>query len=219
MPNYCDFYMRIKGEKQNVYKFATWLSADYNYCDGKPEIYVEIDGKKMSTEHHIGWRVFECYFEEDVFDKGYFGKEDIITLSLSGYCAWSVNSCMFDGPFTYYADNHNECIEKYGEDKSLTLPMACEKLNLEVEVFSSEPGMCFSEHYRIDSNGELTIDEETGYVETFIDEYETYDDFVKARDNCNLISMEAFNQAKSKGEDIVISCSWLKDGEWPYELE
>jgi len=215
MPNYCDFSMHIKGQKKDVFKLAEWLSADYSYSS-TPNIYVEREGVKIPTEHHIGWRVFECYYQEDAFAN--LPIDSNITLYLSGYCAWSVYSSMMEGPFTYYTDNHADMMKARGEDLSLTLPQACKKLSVEVELFSNEPGMCFSEHYHIGSDGKIKLEEETEYIEFYIEEYHSYDDYVKSIDGEIPITKEEFDDAVSKGNSCVVKCKWLKDDDWPFKV-
>ena len=216
MPNYCDFDMRIRGNRKSVATFATWLKADYHYSGDVPEIYVEIEGEKIPVEHHIGWRVFECYYDLEPF-KDLKDDRDV-TLYISGYCAWSVYSCMLTGPFSYCSDNHDECIKKYGKDYSLTLPQACKKLSLEAEVFSNEPGMCFAEHYHITPDGELVTDEETQYLEFYIEEYESYEEYAKSFDDSCPVTKAEFEKARKAGDSCIVKCDWLKSDAWPFKL-
>lgn len=216
MPNYCDFDMRIKGYKRNVNKFATWLKAEYHYGGETPDIYVELEGKKIPVEHHIGWRVFDCHFDFEPFAD--LSEDADMTLYLSGYCAWSVFSCMLEGPFSYHDDNHDECIKKYGKDYSLSLPSACKELSLEIEVFSNEPGMCFAEHYHVMPTGEIAVDEEAQYMEFYIDEYETYEEYENSFDNECPVTKAEFDKTRKEGESCIIKCDWLKNGAWPFKL-
>ena len=54
-------------QKKDVLKLCEWLSAQYSYSDGKKEVYIKKDGIKIPTQHHIGWRIFECYYNPDDF--------------------------------------------------------------------------------------------------------------------------------------------------------
>jgi len=228
MPNYCDFDGRIKAidspmfkesKKARIRKFIDWMNAEYRYSGENPDIYLEVEGKKIPVEHHLGWRVFECNADLDWLEE--IPDENDPCLDFFGYCAWSVYSCMLEGPFTYYSDNHKENIEKYGKDFSLTLPMACKELGLEVEIFSSEPGMCFAEHYHVSANGELLTEDETDYVEHYIEECETYEDFskewIEKGKKCS-VSKKDFDKAKADGETFLTECKWLSTGEWPFSV-
>lgn len=141
MPNYCDYDMRVVGKKENVDEFINVIKADYNY------------GKEIpATSKHL-FRVFEA----DVLDDYCYTKEDgRYSCDINGYCAWSVYCCMLEGTGTYY----NDCKERY-PDKFMgtSLLKLSKELDLDIEVFSEEPGVCFSEHYLI-KNGELLIEEE-----------------------------------------------------------
>lgn len=145
MPNYCDYLMRVKGRRNNVDAFVTIMQADYN-----------------EVPKHF-WRVFEA----DVCDE--HTENGIKTVDIGGCCAWSVHSCMRDGVGTYNTDYET------GENAShgTTLEEQSKLLNLEIEVYSSEPGMGFQEHY-LYKNGEELIDECIDYLELF---FETEEEF------------------------------------------
>lgn len=228
MPNYCDFDGRIKAvdnpsisgtKKERMQKLIDWMNAEYHYAEGDPEIYCIKGEAKVPVEHHLGWRVFECNIDADAFEN--IPDDSDICLYFWGYCAWSVYSCMLEGPYTYYTDNHDDNVSKYGKDYSLTLCQAAKELGLEIEIFSSEPGMCFAEHYKVSSDGELIVNEETLYMEHYIEECNSYEDFAKSWTDegktCSA-SRESFEHAKSEGECFLVECEWLKDGEWPFAL-
>ena len=215
MPNYCDYELRLRGQKKSVLKLAEWLEANYCYSE-EPKVYLERDGMKIPTEHHIGWRIFDCYYNAVPFK--ILADDTDITLYANGYCAWSVYSCFMEGPFTYYTDNHDEMMERNGKDYSLTLPMACRELMVEAEIFSNEPGMCFAEHYQISKDGEVLKEEETEYLDIYIEEFESYDKFKAEYENDCPVTEKEFNDAKSKGDSCIQKCSWLYDNLWPFEL-
>lgn len=72
-----------------------------------------------------------------------------------GFCAWSVQSCFMPGG---YHDPNNT-------NNGTTLPEVCKELSITVEVFASEPGMCFCEHLIIDHNGDVLCDDIGDYYE------------------------------------------------------
>lgn len=91
-------------------------------------------------------RIFSAYvYEEDTMPNGeYYAK-------ISGDCAWSVYVCMFDGAHTYAS--------QISDPEVTTLPAESARLNLDIEVYSDEPGVGFAEHYRI-INGVVKVFEE-----------------------------------------------------------
>lgn len=158
MPNYCSYTMRVAGKKkENVEEFIKVIQADYNYL-----------ANKFTAPRHL-FRVFEAESEDIVENNGKF------STMIYGNCAWSVYSCMMEGPATYYSD----CIHEYNENfKGTTLVQESMLLNLDIEVFSKEPGIQFSEHYLI-QNGEIIIDDETLYQEHYLEAYGDFEEFVE----------------------------------------
>ena len=148
MPNYCYYQMCVKGSKKNVDEFIKVINAHYDY--GTME---------FSHDRHF-FRVFEanCDEIEEVDD-------DVYKAYISGDCAWSVSTCMLENG--YYKDV-KERYPKYF--RGTTLPIESQRLNLAIEVYSEECGMCFSEHYQI-VNGEMLIDECVDYEEYYIGDY------------------------------------------------
>lgn len=91
------------------------------------------------------WRVFSAEAEYQETDD-----PDISTARIYGDCAWSVYACMMTGELTYadHADiSHRTSLQEESE-----------RLELEIEVYSDEPGCAFQEHYRF-RNGEKLSDE------------------------------------------------------------
>lgn len=111
-----------------------------------------------NTKHF--WRIgfADVYYEtEDNIN-------DIKFVYICGDCAWSVHSCMRRGLGTYAKDD---------DEHSTSLAEQSELLNLEIEVFSSEPGVGFQEHY-LYKNGEETIDDVEDYTETYFENEEDF---------------------------------------------
>lgn len=77
-----------------------------------------------------------------------------------GDCAWSVYCSMIDVDDNTYA----------------TLETESERLGLEIEVFSTEPGLCFAEHY-IYKKGFCILESETEYHEYWPEGYDSWDEF------------------------------------------
>ena len=93
-------------------------------------------------------------FSADVYEEWYSdGKYYVV---LCGDVAWSVISTMLKD----ITSNKSNLTNLQSETKRLTLS---------VEIFSSEPGMCFQEHFIL-SNGEIKVDECVDYTECYFDE-------------------------------------------------
>lgn len=144
MANDCCFSMLVAGEKENVNEFITML--DY-------------------THPHLCFaRIFDIYES-----RRKVLKDGRTAVQLDGACAWSVYSCMMEGGGTYYNDHLNDPYD--GSARLTSLIKQGERLQLDIEIFSEEPGMGFTEHYRI-INGqviEYTCDD---YSEYYYDSWE-----------------------------------------------
>lgn len=180
MPNYCDFNMKIVGERKNIEEFIAVLDCDYSYKPISPDhingktyplvhqpaspIYYTTNGYKLAklTGPRHMFRVFEIYVNRS--------KDELNASYLFGYCAWSVDSCMFGTRHTYYDDFITEKHgNKYIGFMGTTLPDESRRLNLKIEVYSEEPGCGFMEHYLID-NGEILIEDCVDYQEVLDEE-------------------------------------------------
>ncbi len=138
MANDCNYEMKIRGSKEAINRVIACLNTDYNYCEGKPE-------------HKHFFRVFEAT-EEELEDNG----DGTFTQSIYGYCAWSVWSCMMEGDHTYYND-----VKRNHPDTFMGTSLKEQSQDCEIEVFSEEWGMLFSEHYHF-KNGECVDDSSCG---------------------------------------------------------
>ena len=104
MPNICLYSMCVKGKRKNVEEFIKVIKADYNY-----------NTMQFSYDRHL-FRVFEAHYEEiESLGRG------MCQAVISGDCAWSVSSCMFNNnPISYYARLKRE----YGDNfRGTTLPL------------------------------------------------------------------------------------------------
>ena len=183
MPNICIGTVKVRGYKDNVEEFTRIIQSKYDY--DKPDM-------EFHKPHF--WRVFEAY----IASYETYGLLAVAEYDIS--CAWSVAACMLPGKFSYYDDTKDGIngIKTYGTH----LLEIGKKLNLDVEIFSSEPGVGFQEHYRIQS-GIMCEDECTEYHELYIGEYETYQDLIddyggddRFIKECGINSEEDFKHAK-----------------------
>ena len=120
-----------------------------NYCYYE----MRVRGKRENIEEFVKvmtdyerpkhfWRVFSAYTDYDEPDEN-----GLTTAMISGDCAWSVHCCMCIGPCTYAGDAD--------EEYRTSLQDESKRLQLEIEVYSDEPGMAFQEHYHYDKGEEL----------------------------------------------------------------
>ncbi len=182
MPNICEFTMKIVGrKKENVEKLVCYLDNSYYYItDAADHDLNEEDRKKYpfcfsegnwklyaKAEKHF-YRVFEVY-PGDIEPAD--GNWETV---LFGNCAWSVLCCMIDSPSSYYATNRDQPLREH----STTLEKESQELDLDIEVYSSEPGMEFAEHYLI-SRGEIIKDECFDYEEFCLDDCKSKDEAEK----------------------------------------
>lgn len=188
MPNLCSYSMKVKGTPENVQEFIKIIQANYSYENG-----VCVDFKtKEPIERHL-WRVFDA----DIFDDE--TENNIRVIILTGSCAWSVHSCMCSGRGTYQSDNPNK--------NGTTLADESKRLNLSIEVFSEEPGMCFMEHY-VYVNGKEIINECVDWNEYYVGDFETVEE-LNAEYNTN------FTQEEFESDEYLHTggMEWIFD-EW-----
>ena len=179
MPNYCNYELKAKGEKENLEKLIEILNNNYNMSEEDPL--------------HM-FRIFEA---TPTFDN-----EEKTFLTVRGYCAWSVYSCMMEGACTYYSDS-------YKDTNATTIDRLAKDLNLYIEIISEEPGMCFMEHIMCYPDGEI-IHESLPWYEFDIEDYDTFEKFNKdvlsgitgiIKDEIsNYINEEVFYNAKKQGQ-------------------
>lgn len=190
MPNYCYYEMRVKGKPENVNQFILSLQSDYGYTPveisnriltyprGKMLIYPNDNNRRVFkvrqqiSSPHL-FRVFEANVNEtECFCLPPDENGDIIR-DISGYCAWSVYSCMFEGRCTYYNDFMRDFGIRYIGFFGTTIPKLSRLLNLDIEIFSEETGVCFQEHYRV-TNGNIIINDEVHIIVDFDEETQEF---------------------------------------------
>jgi len=148
MANLCDYVMLVKGKTEGIEKFYKALT-------------------QSSSEAWMG-RGADA---DIIYENG--------GARITGYCKWSIQSALIDGAISMQKqkNNNGEGIWYWGDEvkdvvQFITLFEACEKWGLNMEVFSWEPGCCFSEHYKYE-NGDIT-DECIDYEEEYDEKTEEY---------------------------------------------
>lgn len=151
LSNCCYYSMKVKGTKEEVEEFIQVVKADYDY-----------NTMEFSFDRHLQ-KVFTAEDDDiEVIDS------NTCSVIICGECAWSVAVCMLEDD-GYYDDMKARLGDKF---RGTTLEIESERLNLDIEVFSEECGMCFQEHYLI-KHGMVEIEDCVDWNEYFLDEYET----------------------------------------------
>ena len=169
MPNICTGFMNVRGYAPNVDELLKILDANYSYYkDSSNHDYSWcVDLKNFSHIPHM-FRVFSAYKFDEKWNSGVYK-----CISIDFECAWSVNSCMMGGPWSYYMQFEQE---HPGQHYGTTLLKESKRLQLEIELWSYEPGMTFQEHYKICS-GILVKDECLDFTIMDIEDINNYDEF------------------------------------------
>lgn len=151
MPNLCSYVMHVKGTPEAIDEMERRLT-DYDH-----------------TPHF--WRVFEADRSDGEIDPA---TGERVT-EFYGTCAWSVRSCMMDDDPLCYAS------EFASQGKSTSLHKSATELGVDIEVYSTEEGCGFAEHYLYTRAGTTAVDESTDYAEFYWDRDEcpTFKDFIE----------------------------------------
>lgn len=210
MPNLCYAEVRVKGRKDCVDEFEKVLTADYDYITNT-----------FSHKPHL-WRIFEVncldYIQTGLFVCAKYWIE----------CAWSVSSCMMNGPCTYYNSSQEQSLHDMTEQRKLQLLYSnkpprinygtnivdlSKVLNLEIEIISEECGIGFMEHYKI-SHGQVILDDCIDMTEHFIGDYNTLKEYKNEWPDSGIdLTEEQFQKLKNQGEDFY------RQGGIPYDFD
>lgn len=112
---------------------------------------------------------FSRIFSADVYYEDRNSDGDLI-MHINGDCAWSVAVCMTDCEFSY-------------QGKSCTLQQLSGELQLDIEVWSEEPGVGFQEHYvykhGFEETNECFDDFESYFYDPNDDDYSSFEQMAK----------------------------------------
>lgn len=210
MPNICTGFMNVRGYAPNVDEFIKILQANYSYYkDSNNGDYTWCADPKNFTHTPHFFRVFEAnLMDNPIWHSGVYK-----TASISFECAWSAYSCMFDGPHTYYSSYQ---IDHPNQHFASHILAESKRLQLEIEIWTSEYGMSFQEHYKICS-GILVKEEEYNFntVVLELNDYNTYNEFLAACGNHKPNYTEAeFNNLKNINDTY-----WFEEGYHEEELD
>lgn len=145
MANICNFSMCVKGTHENIEKFYNAMCQDGNIYMGR------------GAEAEIQYEDADgCAF-------------------IDGWCKWSVYSSMINNAISmrtepnmwHFGDNTDASNLEF-----ITLWEACGRWNIDMEVFSEEPGCAFQEHYLV-IDGQVVHEDCIEWNEYDLDDYET----------------------------------------------
>lgn len=187
MPNICTGFMNVRGYSSNVDEFIAILQAKYSYCkdSANGDYSYCVDPKNFTHIPHF-FRVFSAVPFDEVQHSGVYK-----CVSIEFEVAWSVHSCMFPGSITYYNDYE---LDHKGEHFASTILIESKRLQLEIEIWSYEPGIAFQEHYKICS-GVLVKDECFDFSIACLEGYSNYEEFINDGVNKDIpIDKDTFNK-------------------------
>ncbi len=153
MANLCDYDMRVKGSRKNIEKFINALNQTGNIWMGR------------GAETNV------TYDDEDTET----------TASVFGYCKWSIVSALIDNAKSMREHPERWDCGKNDELTFITLDEASKIYNVNVEVYSQEPGCEFEEHYLI-IKGEIIKDDCVHYEEFYKGDFDTKEEFEQEYD-------------------------------------
>lgn len=146
MANVCIFEMVVKGSRENIDKFIDALTQKGNVWMGRG-----------------------AYITDPIYGER--------SVSLYSQVKWSIQSSLIDDAESMrkQAETGDGCWGDLPENTEfLTLFEACEKYGVNMEAYSSEPGMAFQEHLRYE-NGDI-LNDSVPFEEIYDDEtYELLD--------------------------------------------
>ena len=121
---------------------------------------------KYKDPEYFIYRCFEAH--SNIYKDGEYYVADI-----SGDVAWSCSNWFGheEKPDELIVLKYDENMKEiYGTSHYISLDLLCKKLGIGIEVFSEERECCFQEHYMVNSEGEITINERVEWIEDWWDE-------------------------------------------------
>ena len=117
----------------------------------------------------------------------------------------------------YFVDDLNYTIQRDLMETftGCTLTQLARYYRLKIIVYSTEPGMCFCELYKIDNNGNILINKCEGYNEYWVyDKSQTFDEYCEDlhynKDELPFGEKE-YNDAINGNDDFIFQSSDLED--------
>lgn len=147
MANICDFEMHLVGAEKDIETFFNVLTQNGNVWMGRgAEAEIEMNDNEAVITGQCKWSVYAAL----VMDA-----DSMKNQKETGKGSWT------------------ESQDWFNEHEFLSLYEACEKFNVNMEVYSREPGCEFQEHYKYE-NGEISEDT-CNYSEEYNEETGDYE--------------------------------------------
>lgn len=164
-----------------------------NMCD------VQIIARGFKTKEDLARcaEILEkCDYKNDIWTPFFDAYVDTIPeknfLTADGWCKWSSTHILDEDVNTFRKEEKN----------IVSIQDLATKFGATFEILGRESGCNVGEHFVIDGNGEMILEEYFDYEEICTEDYESYEDFVE--DNGEIITREEFDNASeewiSKGE-------------------
>ena len=147
MANDCEYWLRIRGKKQNVSDFLHILNGEGPLVETMDTVWSGKDNKWIERKILMpDWSgradIGEMEFVEADVKKA--DQDKIVTVEASGVCAWSVQSSLREG---------HHSIDALFEEFDIS----------DMEIWSDEPGIGFREHYYYKQGEGLVVEDEHDY--------------------------------------------------------
>lgn len=216
--------MKVQGFKKDIVCFTEYLKTTpiyYGYDDSgnlielkKPMIYSVRNNQFIQVDHHLGFNNIFCVPCDEVLSQKSDNEE--ICMEIFGEVSLNLAVCWFDHSFISFFKNQPKAAKKY----ALTLPKACALLHVKAEVFSIEEELNISEHYLIDENGKIIVDESTDYYKIKLNKNLTFEKIQQKYGSDRIsVTKEEFDAAKEMGKHFLISCKNVADDRWKFNLK
>lgn len=178
MANICDFVMHVRGKRENIEKFYDALTQNGKVYMGRGA-------------------------EAEIF----FGDDSVA--EISGWCKWSIVSALIDNAISMRTEpNRWSFDDDVNELEFITLVEACQRWNVDMEVYSEESGCCFQEHFMV-IGGELVIEDCVEWNEYCIDDFDTKEEAETE------LGIEITDEEWDSGEAFISRDGF---GEWIFEI-
>ena len=113
--------------------------------------------------------IYRCFsVSGDISKEG-----DYYVANLTGDVAWSCSKWFEteEKPEDLIVLKYDENMKEiYGTAHYISLDILCKKLEIGLELYSEESGCCFQEHYLVDANGNILIEDCVEWTEDWWDE-------------------------------------------------